>query len=249
MKFCVAKNNDSRGASLSIVTKPVSKPKQGRERLQHFAEQIGSAHNAIEDLEGRVARFEAIIAESKAAERSLQDAINSDGGVALASYSSGQTKPTDEINRLVAHAKSSGEAAGAAKVAKPHTEALLENARSQLVSLNEQKNEELNRVVANLADVDARAYQKAFDEMCVLHDRLVGYANTAQSNIGSIQLIIDPLRAPRFALPSMGNSDADPFLRHNTVNDLTVGASARKWAQIRSRLEADVDAYLDDLLI
>ena len=117
------------------------------------------------------------------------------------------------------------------------------------MSLTEQKNTELNRVVANLADVDAREYQKAFDVMCVLHDRLAGYASTAQASFGDIQLIIDPLRVPRFVLPSMASGpDSDPFLRHKS-SDLTINESARKWSQIRSRLEADVDADLDDLII
>ena len=110
-----------RGESSGVsVTKP-KKTHAGRERLQHFADHISKAHNAIEDLERRVARFEAIIAELKAAERALQDSINADGGLALAAYSSGQSKQDDAIVSLVALAKSSAEAASAAKTALPHT--------------------------------------------------------------------------------------------------------------------------------
>jgi chromosome segregation ATPase len=225
-----------------------SKPKQGRERLQHFADEIVRAHNAIEDLEQRVARFGSIITESKLAQRALQDAINADGGVALASYSAGQTKPNDEISRLVAHAKSSGEAAVAAKTALPHTESLLENARSQLISLAEQKNAELNRVVATLADTDARKYQDAFDLLGKLHDRLVGYAAVVEGNQGDVRLIQEPLKTVRFVLPSMANStDADPFIRHQ-ISELTVGESARKWSAVRDRLHSDANADIADLL-
>jgi hypothetical protein len=236
---------ESSGAS--SVTNPVAKTKQGRERLQHFADQIARAHAAIDDLEQRVARFGSIIVESEAAERALQTAIHADGGVSLAAFSAGQTKPNDEISKLVAHAKSSGEAAAAAKIAKPHTESLLQNARSQLISLVEQKNAELNRVVANLADVDARKYQDTFDLLGKLHDRLVGYASVAEANQGDIHLIKDPLKAPRFAAPSTGNADADPFLRHQ-ISDLSVGESARTWSAVRDRLQSDANADLADLI-
>jgi len=241
----VEKNNKSQGANPGAS---VSKPKQGRERLQHFANEISNAHNAIEDLEQRVARFGSIIVESEAAEMALQTAIHADGGVALAAFSAGQTNPNDEFSKIVAHAKSSGEAAAAAKIAKPHTESLLENARSQLIALVEQKNAELNRVVATLADADARKYQEAFALLGKYHDRLVGYGAVAEANQGDIRLIQEPLVAARFALPSMGNPDADPFLRHQ-ISDLTVGESARTWSEVRDRLEAEAHADLSDLMV
>ena len=49
-----------------------------------------------------------------------------------------------------------------------------------------------------------------------LHDRLVGYAAVAENNQGEIYLIHEPLKANRFALPSMGEDmTADPFLTSN----------------------------------
>jgi hypothetical protein len=226
----------------------VSKPKQGRERLKHFESEIALAHEAIEDLEQRCHRFGSIINEAEAAERALQDAISFDGGRALAAYSAGQTKPNDEISKLVAHAKSSGEAATAARTALPHTESLLENARSQVISLADQKNAELNRVVATLADFDARKYQEAFDLLGKLHDRLIGYAAVVEGNQGDIRLIQEPLKTVRFVLPSMANSsDADPFIRHQ-ISDLTVAESARTWSAVRDRLQSDANADLADLL-
>jgi hypothetical protein len=246
MRFgSVAKKTAPRESAVVVSAKPKSNH-VGRERLKQFASEISKAHEIIEDLEQRVSRFGGIIVEADAAQRALQDAINADGGLALAAYSSGQAKPDHEIIKLVAHSQTSSEAATAAKVALPNAETALESARSQLISLGEQKNTELNRVLALLADTDARAYAKAFADTCKLHDRLVGYANVAQSNIGDIQLITDTPRAPRFALPSLGNSDADPFLRHHP-SELTVNESARRWSAIRSRLEANVDADISDL--
>jgi hypothetical protein len=66
-------------------------------------------------------------------------------------------------------------------------------------------------------------------------------------NLGDIQLIIDPLKTPRFALPSLGNQDADPFLRHRP-NDIVVSDAAKTWSTVRDRLEADAAADLGDLI-
>jgi hypothetical protein len=236
----------TRGESHGSIT--VSKPtdRVGRERLNYFTNQIALAHQAIEDLENRVARFGAIMTEADAAERALQDAVHADGGVALADYSAGRSQPGDAIVGLVAHNKRSSEAAAAAKTAKPHTEALLENAKAQLVALGEQKNTEVNRVLATLADADAQAYQSAFDKVAILHDKLCGYAAIAQSNIGDVRLRVEALRIPRFALPSLGNSDADPYIRARE-SELTIADSSRRWAAIKAALEADGNADISDL--
>ena len=41
--------------------------------------------------------------------------------------------------------------------------------------------------------------------------------------------------------------EADPFMRHRE-SEITVAESARTWATVRQRLEADVDADLSDIL-
>jgi hypothetical protein len=243
----VAKNKKPQGTTSPEVSSIKPQPKhQGRERLQFFVAEAAKASQAIEDLQERISRLGAIIVESDNAQRALQEAINADGGVALAAYSAGNAKPDDPISKLVSHAKMSSEAADAAKLALPHTEALLQNAREQLVTLGEQRNAELNRVIAMLADNDARAYEKAFSALCVLHDKLCGFASVSESNIGDVRLIVDPVKVPRFASPSLGNADADPFLRHRE-SEMTINESRRRWAEIRSRLERDAEADIDDL--
>jgi hypothetical protein len=230
----------------SSGTVHTAKP-DGRERLRFIDGEVRKANDAVADLEKRVERFGSIIADADANHRALQTAIANDGGVALAAYSAGNAPADSEIAKLVTLAETSSKAATAAKAALPSAEAMLANARLQVKELGEQRNAELNRVVALLADSDARAYQRAFEELCRIHDRLVGYSNVAQASIGDVQLIIDPVKTPRFALPSLGNSDADPFLRHR-VNDFTVNESAKSWTAVRQRLEADVDADLSDIL-
>jgi capsule polysaccharide export protein KpsE/RkpR len=124
----VVNSNKSHGESHGTITSPIHKPKQGRERLRHFAEGISKAHEAIEDLEHRIARFESIITEAQVAQKSLQAAVHEDGGRSLSEFSSGKTAPDDKISKLVALAKASREAALAASDALPHTREALDNA-------------------------------------------------------------------------------------------------------------------------
>jgi hypothetical protein len=220
----------------------------GREKLRFLDTEVKRAAEAIADLGQRVERLGTIIADAETNQANLQAAIKEDGGVALANYSAGNCDPESDIAKLVTLAEASSKAANAAKVALPSTEAMLESARSQAVTLQEARNAELNRVLANLADVEGREYKAVFDDLCRRHDRLVGYSQVAQANIGDVRLIVDPLKVPRFALPSMGNADADPFLRHLSDNEFTVAASARTWAKVHERLDSDVDADLSDLI-
>jgi hypothetical protein len=243
-----AKRKSPRSASSEVTTSIKPKPAHpGRERLQQFAKAIGEAHQAIESLQETIARLGAVVAEAAVAQRELQTFIAKDSGIALTEHSAGRTKATDEISRLVAHAKSSGDAAAAAKDALPTAEEALANARSQLLALEEHKHAELRRVMANLADVEGRAYQAAFDQLCLIHDRLVGYCAVAENTVGEIRLVHAPLETPRFALPSAGDANADQFIRRSSPSELTVNESARKWSAIRSRLEADANADVSDL--
>jgi hypothetical protein len=226
-------------------TRTVQHP--GRERFRFVDGELKRSNEAIADLEARVARLGSIIADAEVNQNNLQVAINDDGGVALAEFSAGNVSADSEIAKLVTLAEASQKAANAAKVALPSTEAMLESARSQAAELREKRNAELNRVLASLADVDAQAYQRSFNETCRLHDSLVGYSQIAQANIGDVRLIVESPKVPRFALPSLGNGDADPFMRHRE-SEITVGASARSWATVRQRLEVDVDADLSDIL-
>jgi hypothetical protein len=232
----------------SVTSSMKQKPHQaGRERLQNFAAETKKATQAIESLEENIARLNAITVESEAAQRKLQETIAVDGGLELARYAAGQSKPDDAISKIIAHAKSSGEAAAAAVVALPQTESLLANARAQLVNLNEEKHAEIGRVLAALADYEAIEYQRAFDKACLWHDRLAGYAAAVEGNIGDIRLIQAPIAMPRYASQSMGRADADPFIRH-APSELTIKASQRKWLAIKARLESNFDADITDLM-
>jgi hypothetical protein len=248
----VQANNKSRSENSVTITSPINKPKQGRERLAFFAAGIAKAHEAIEDLEQRIARFESIITEAQVAHKALQAVVHEDGGRSLAEFSSGKT-PDDKISQLVALVKTSREAALAASDALPHTKEALDNARSQLAQLGQDKAAELNRVVAALADADAQTYWQAFQNLGRLHDQLVGYSYVAGQNLMAgeavhVQLTNEPLTAPRFIMPSLGSSDADPELRYSSSH-FAVEQAARKWSAVRERLDHDDNCDLNDLLI
>jgi hypothetical protein len=247
------KSNKSQGAASPGTSTPSSKPKQGRERLAFFAAGIAKAHEAVEDLEQRIARFESIITEAQVAHKALQAVVHEDGGRSLSDFSSGKTKPEDRISQLVAVAKASREAALAAADALPHTREALDNARSQLATLGQEKAAELNRVVAALADEDAQKYWQAFQNLGRLHDQLVGYSYVAGQNLMAgeavhVQLTTEPLTAPRFIMPSLGSSDSDPELRYSS-NQFAVDQAARKWSTVRERLDADDNCDINDLLL
>jgi hypothetical protein len=242
----VSSKSAKRGESPQAV-RPKPKP-AGRERLKHFDSELAKANAAAVEIEERIQRLEAIIVDADAAHERLQIAILLDGGRALASYSAGEALADSEIAKLVIAADTTARAKAAAVAALPGAQSSLANVRGQAVRLSEERAVELNRVVANLADVEAVAYARAFREVCRLHDRLAGFCRSgAESNIGDIQRIIDPVKVPRFALPSLGGSpDSDPFLRHAT-NDLVVDEAARYWKAIREKLEADSDADIDSI--
>jgi hypothetical protein len=240
-----------KGESPSVSTSvKLNKPKPaGRERLVHFDSELAKANAAAVEIEEKIARLEAILADAEAHHQNLQLAILIDGGVALSNYSAGKESDDSDIGKLVLAERKSAQAKPAAEAALPKAQADLKNVREQAIKLNESRNAELNRVVSNLADVEAVAYAKAFRELARLHDRLVGYCRSgAESNLGDIQLIVDPLKTPRFALPSLGNSDADPFIRHALVNDHVANEAARYWRSVRARLESDSEADLSDLI-
>ena len=202
--------------------RPAVKTPAGRERLAAISQEIEKAKTAISELEQKIERLEGIVSDADVHHKALQAAIELDNGRALSDYSAGKVDADSSIARLVLLADNSKRAATAATSALPSASAQLENAKSQLFGLEEQRVAELNRVLTMLGDIDAREYQAAFDKMCRLHDKLVGFASVAQASLGDVQLIVDPLKTPRFQFPSMqGHADSDPFLRHQ-VSSLTV---------------------------
>jgi hypothetical protein len=246
--FNIVSSKSVKGGASPQAVRPKQKP-AGRERLRHFDQELAKANAAAVEIEERIQRLEKIISDADSAHERLQIAILVDNGASLASYSSGQATDDSEIGRLVITADTTARAKAAAVAALPGAQSSLVNVREQAVRLSEERAVELNRVVANLADVEAVAYAKAFREVCRLHDRLAGFCRSgAESNIGDIQRIIDPVKVPRFALPSLGGSpDSDPFLRHAT-NDLVVNEAARYWKTVREKLDADSNADIGDLV-
>jgi hypothetical protein len=245
--FREAKPSKSHGGESrhGTITSPQPKPiRQGRERLANFCAQIEAAEHVIGELTEHVARLKTVVVEADAASRALQAAIAADGGVELAKYSRGEASPDDAISKLVRHERTSNDASVAAKAGLPHTETLLAAARQQLVALTNERHVEVGRVIANLASSDVAAYEASFQETCRLHDRLVGFARVSQNNAGEIHILEEPPKIARFAVH--GDPNAAPFYNHQTSAHV-VEQSAKRWSEIRLRLEANADADLSDL--
>jgi DNA repair exonuclease SbcCD ATPase subunit len=226
----------------SIQPKPTP---AGRERLSHFDSEAKKAEAAISELDQRINRLESIILDADVAHRALQSQIESDNGASLANYAAGSVPADSAITKLVVAADNTKRAAAAAHAALPGANAQLENARTQLASLGEQRAAELKRVLAMLGDVTAREYQATFDALGKLYDKLVAYASVAEDNVGDVWRIQEPLVACRFSVT--GDSLSDPFLRHR-ISDITVSESSRRWAAVKDRLAADANADVSDLL-
>jgi hypothetical protein len=226
-----------------------SKPIAGRERLHFFAEELAKAKTAVEDLERRAATLENIGIDAVAADQALQAFIAKDGGIeALRAHSAGETKPDDEVSKLIATAKSTAEATGPAKSALPAARDALERAKAEVVRLGEEKAQEIERVMTALADATAREYKAAFDRVVRLHDELIGFANASSNYMGEIALIVEELKVPRFNLPALACiNEHDPFLRRRG-DSFTVNEYTAKWTTVKERLEADVDADVSDLI-
>jgi hypothetical protein len=227
--------------------RPAKPTPAGRDRLVFFDTNIGLAEKAIADLESRIETLESIVVDSSAAAKALQACVESDNGRSLSDYAAGKVDADSNIAKLVMLADNSKRAADAARSALPNAREQIENARAQLVGLTEQRLAELKRVLMNIGDVKAREYVAAFELLGRIHDELVGVASVLEDNLGDIRLIDDPVKTPRFAFPSMGNADADPFLRHR-VSDLTSSESAKAWAAVKDRLEVDALADVSDLI-
>jgi hypothetical protein len=202
----------------------------------------------VTDIEKRVTTLEDIGIDAIAADRALQNFIAQDGGTdALLAHSSGHSKPDDLIAKLISQAKNTAEAAGPAKAALPVAQDALERAKAEVVRLGEEKNAEIGRYMVQLGDDLARKYKAAFAAVCIAGDRLAGFG--AGAGLYDVTLIVDPITAPRFNLPSLtaGRTEFDPLMRH-TGSQLTIGESSKTWAAVRQRLNADVDADISDLL-
>ena len=114
----------------------------------------------------------------------------------------------------------------------------------QLVTLTNEKAAEVGRLIASLADVEVRAYEKSFEATCLLQDKLIGFSRVGEANVGDVYRIHEPARLARFV--ANGDSTSDPFIRHHT-NEHIVSESAKRWTEIRARLESNANADLADL--
>jgi hypothetical protein len=219
-----------------------------RDRLLFVAGELAKAQAVVADLEARVARLDTIIADADLASAELQQAIAADGGESLGLYASGQAGGDSEISKMILAEETASRAAVAAKSALPKATSDLEAARAEVVRLGEAKSVEIGEYLMMKADGLARKYHQAFAELCRLHDEITGFALGIDSAVGEVAMVIEPVKVPRFNLPSLKTSaEYDPFLRH-TPSSHIVESAAATWRAGRARLELNVNDDLDDLI-
>lgn len=222
----------------------------GRERVRHFAAELVKANEAVAELEQRQERLTTIIKDADAAHTSLQKAIADDGGVALADYAAGKSAD-GVIAKLVASEEIAAKAAVAARAALPNVQALLANARSQIVRLEAERENAAIRYLRVRADELALQYTRIFNALCRSHDQLVGISaalSTTGEHGGEIRMSGVQMQVPRFNLPS--SADPNQYLATMThvPSDHTVEDATASWLQARDRLSKDAEAELDDLI-
>jgi hypothetical protein len=240
--------------SLTSSVKPQlvsTKVEHDRTRLHFFDRELAKANDAVADLIQRIATLENIGIDAAEADKALQAYIGSDGGIdALHKHASGNTSPDDLISKLIAAARSTAEAAAPAKAALPATMAALDFARNEVNRLGAEKNAEIGRFMTQLGDGKAAEYKHCFEKLCRLHSELSGFARGVAS-LG-IEVALNPvdeiLSIPRYELPSLAcQFEYDIRLRYQSrMFDLV--ESEKLWNEVKTRVSADVDADISDLI-
>ena len=248
MMFTKSKPAKTKTGAASTSAKASNAPMiPSRDRLLFVAGELTKAQAVVAELEARVARLNTLVADADVAHAELQAAIAQDGGEALAAFAAGTATDT-VMSELVIAEENQRKASVAAKAGLPKASSELDAARSEVVRLGEAKSAEIGAYLMMTADGLARKYQQAFAELCRLHDELTGFALGIDSNVGDVVLAIEPLKVPRFNLPSLKTSaEYDPFLRHKPSAHIVESAEAT-WRAGRARLELNVNDDLDDLI-
>ena len=125
-------------------------------------------------MTANVGRLERIIREASEADTALQTAVAEDGAVALTAFAQGEAAPDSDITTLLANAENTSRAAVAARAALPRAQANLANSQEQITHLENQRQQAIRDFLVMLATDYGRKYMAAWNELCSVHDILVG---------------------------------------------------------------------------
>jgi hypothetical protein len=224
----------------------------GRERLRSIEEALTQGRAAHVEIEARLDRLVRIIRDADAADTALQDAVDADGGVALAEYADGNASDAP-IARLITAKENTAKAAAAAKVALPNAQAMLTDVEQQIGRLEQDKHDAVLAYLTSRASAEASHCRQIFEELCRSHDRLTGISVALAVEGTSAELLSEylTLEIPRFArvdMPPVADPNAHYTPVRRFVSQFTVNGATLDWQKARERLADDVDAELDELI-
>lgn len=219
-----------------------------RDTLAKINAEIEAAREAAVSIERRIVHLKSTIEAGEQAGRELQISVGSAAGAAaLAAFSGGRE---NRIARQVADAEHAAWAAAVARRALPVAENDLAAARAEIARLEDAKKAAIKTVLIEHGDLMARRYVAAFEELCAVHDQIVGFARGA--NVSNVILASTALEIPRFDLPKLKCADGfTTYLKHIPKNQ-DIHAASIAWSRFAARLADDpnatVSAELDAVL-
>jgi hypothetical protein len=254
MKRDVAVDNATAApTAMDVETTMALTATDGRERLRAIEGSLTQGRAVHVEIEAQLDRLVRIIRDADAADAALQEAVDADGGVALAAFAGGNASDAP-IAKLIATKETTAKAAAVAKVALPKAHAMLTATEAELSRLEEEKKDAVLAYLTSRANPEASECRRIFEELCKSHDRLTGISVALAVEGTSGQLLSEYLtmEIPRFARVDMPPV-ADPnFLDYmpvkRFVSQFTVERTTNDWRRARERLSENVDAELNDLI-
>jgi len=225
----------------SVVKLVAAKFDGERGEMRRASAALASARKEEAELEAKLGRLHAVIADAEAADAAFRKTVDADhDGAALTEFADGKA-PDGAIAKLVERMQTTASAAVAARAAAPKVQAKLEELREQIGSAG-YGGLEYNRNTAVLNYLRGRAkdmvprYDTAWAALCSAYDEIAGMRSALELRA------LEPPQGPRFDNPSIATR------KHTGDGSGTKRASQVKWEEARKRLDADPDAAIDDLI-
>jgi hypothetical protein len=225
----------------SVVKLVAAKFDGKRGELRRASAALASARQEEAELEAKLGRLRAVVADAEAADAAFHKAVAADDdGAALADFAEGKA-PDGAIGKLVERAQTTAAAAVAARAAAPKVQGRLDELREQIGSadhggLEYKKKQVLLAYLRDRASSTFQQYQHPWNALCRAYDEIVGIRRALEYG-GPIE----PLQGPRFDDPQYRTT------KHTSGGEIARQIQA-KWEEARTRLDADPDAAIDDLI-
>ncbi len=245
-------NRKSKAQSVATQTAPTRKLTDERDVLRSRSAEVTKTEQAIAEMTANVGRLERIIREASEADTALQTAVAEDGAVALTAFAQGEAAPDSDITTLLANAENTSRAAVAARAALPRAQANLANSQEQITHLENQRQQAIRDFLVMLATDYGRKYMAAWNELCSVHDILVGINASlppASATESELRMSTLPISAPRFNLAGVAHKSEWLATIEHRAQDHAVQDVTDKWQAARSRLTENVEADVSHLLL